>query len=87
LTGATSIGIYTFIIAQTFVVMQKFFDISGGNLYGFGFLNSNVSDAVGSTTVPSSTTYNPASTLYVFFTVQLGTSADSCTFNMANITN
>jgi hypothetical protein len=87
LSGATQIATYTFATTSTIALMQRTFDLSGGNLYGFGFASSQITDVIGISTGGSSTAYNPVNTLYVFFTLQLGNSSDSCTFNMANITN
>ena len=86
LTGAVTIASLTLANTLTYSLMSRTFDLSGGNLYGYSFTGS-VSSDITTGTISNSTTYNTANTLYVFFTIQLTTSSDSCTFNMANITN
>ena len=85
LTGSVQIAILNVANTATYSLMNRNFDLSGGNLYGLVFSGSSNSDITSAS--PNSTTYNTANTLYVFFTIQLVTSSDSCTFNMANITN
>lgn len=87
LTGATQIGIFTFTTANTFMKLVRTFDLQGGNLYGYNFASSLIDDAIATNTTGNSTTYNTANILYLFFTAQLGTSGDSVTPNLANITN
>lgn len=87
LTGATTIGTYTFSVANTFVTMQRNYSLYGGTINSLTFGASAITDIVASTVGYSSNTYNTANTLYLFGTVQLGNVADSVTFQMANITN
>jgi hypothetical protein len=87
LTGATTIATYTFALANAYALIQRSFIISSGNLVGIAFNTSVLTDVAAVTTASSSTTYNPANTLYLFFTLQLGNTADSTTFTMGNITN
>lgn len=87
LTGATTIGTYTFSVVNTFVTMQRNYSLYGGTINGLTFGASAITDIVAATVGYSSNTYNTANTLYLFGTVQLGNVADSVTFQMANITN
>lgn len=88
LTGATTIATYTVPLANTYALMKRNFILSGGSLYGYNFTNAaSITDEITSTISNNSTTYNTASTLYVFFTMQLGSTLDNATFLMANITN
>ena len=67
--------------------IERNFDLQGGNLYGFSFSNSAATDLAIGPTALSSTAFNTANTLFVFFTIQLTNSADSVTPNLCNITN
>jgi hypothetical protein len=87
LSGATTIATYTFALANAYALIQRSFIISSGNLIGIAFNTSVLTDVAAVTTASSSTTYNPANTLYLFFTLQLGNTGDSTTFTMGNITN
>ena len=88
LVGATQIGLFNFTaLANTYVLMTRTFDLQGGNLYGYNFNSSLVSDITNTNTVATSTTYNTANTLYLFFTLQLSNIVDSATPNLCKITN
>lgn len=87
LSGATQVGVYNFLSSNTQSLFLRTFDLNGGNLYGFNFNSSAQNDFTSGATSPNSIAYNTANTLYFFFTVQLGTSSDSITPNLANITN
>ena len=87
LTGATQIGLLTFTTANLYAKMKRDFDLQGGNLYGYNFSSSLANDDTNVNTTPQSTTYNTANTLYFFWTLQLGTSGDSVTPNLVNLTN
>jgi len=87
LSGATQVGLLTFTTANLFAKMKRDFDLQGGNLYGYNFTSSIASDDLNTNTIASSIAYNTANTLYMFWTLQLGTSGDSVTPNLANLTN
>jgi len=88
LVGATQIGLYNFTtLANTYVLMSRTFDLQGGNLFGYNFSSSLVSDVFNTNTVGNSTTYNTANTLYLFFTLQNANVVDTVTPNLCNITN
>ena len=87
LVGATQIGIFNFTtLANTYVLMNRNFDLQVGNLYGYNFNSSIVSDMLNTNTVGNSTAYNTANTLFVFFTLQSNI-LDSVIPNLCNITN
>ena len=88
LVGATQIAVLNFTAAlNTYTLMTRTFDLQGGNLYGYNFNSSLVSDVTAVNTVANSTAYNTANTLYLFFTLQLSNTVDSATPNLCNITN
>jgi hypothetical protein len=88
LVGATQIGLYNFTtLANTYVLMSRTFDLQGGNLFGYNFTSSLVSDVFNTNTVGNSTTYNTANTLYLFFTLQSATILDTVTPNLCNLNN
>ena len=88
LVGATQIGLYNFtVLANTYVLMTRTFDLNGGNLFGYNFSSSLVSDVFNTNTVGTSTAYNTANTLYLFFTLQSATVLDTVIPNLCNITN
>ena len=88
LVGATQIGLFNFTITtNTYALMTRTFDLQGGNLYGYNFSSSIISDLTAVNTASNSTAYNTANTLYLFFTLQLGNIADSATPNLCTITN
>jgi len=88
LTGATLIGGFNVTSTASATNFKRNFMLNGGNLYGVNFaVTSSVNDESNIGAAYNNTTYNTANTLYVFFTIQLITSADSVTPNLFNITN
>jgi hypothetical protein len=88
LVGATQIGVFNFTaLANTYVLITRTFDLNGGNLYGYNFSSSLVSDFTAVNTAGTSTAYNTANTLYLFFTLQSATVLDTVTPNLCNINN
>lgn len=87
LLNASQIAILTVTTANTYALLSRIADLSGNLMYLFNVNSSLASDVLSSNTVGGNVAYNPANTIYVFFTIQLGNIADSATFNMANITN
>jgi nitrogen fixation protein len=88
LTGATLIGGFNVTATASATNFKRNFMLNGGNLYGVNFaVTSSVNDESNIGATYSNTTYNTANTLYLFFTIQLITSADSVTPNLFNITN
>jgi hypothetical protein len=87
LTGATQIGLFTFLAANSFALMQRNFVLASNTLYGYPFATSVISDIISNTATYSNTSYNTVNTLYLFFTIQMGSTGESSTFLMANINN
>jgi nitrogen fixation protein len=87
LSGATLISAFTMSTTQRYALIERTFDLQGGNLFGQSFSSGSASDVVIGTTVGGSTAYNTANTLFVFFTIQLANTGDSATPNLCNITN
>jgi hypothetical protein len=88
LVGATQIGLFNFTtLANTYVLMTRTFDLQGGNLFGYNFSSSLVSDVTAVNTAGNSTAYNTTNTLYLFFTLQLATILDTVTPNLCNLNN
>jgi hypothetical protein len=88
LSGSTTIATFNAGGATNqLILMSRSFSLLGGNLSGYPFTTSAVTDIVNVGGTLSSTTYNTANTLYFFFTVQLVNATDSITPNLANLTN
>lgn len=88
LVGATQIALFTPISASAqMAIMSRSFSLNGGNLYGYSFTGNAITDIASIGGALSSTAYNTANTLYLFFTVQLANAGDSITPNLTNITN
>lgn len=87
LTGATQIMIYTFVAANTFITVSRTFDIFNGFISGYNVASSIQNDVTPTNTVGTSTAYNPANDLYMFFTVQLANVADSVRPNLNTLSN
>jgi hypothetical protein len=85
--SATTIATYTFTTTTGFVTMQRSFSLAGGNINTAAPTSTLLTDIFATSASLTAITANPANTLYVFFSVQLGTSLDSVTFTMANISN
>jgi nitrogen fixation protein len=88
LTGATQIAIFTSAGSSVQMsIMSRSFSLNGGNLYGYSFLATQLTDIVNIGGTLSSTAYNTANTLYFFWTVQLANAGDSIIPNLTNLTN
>lgn len=88
LTGATTIATFNVTGTASDTILKRNFMLNGGNLYGLNFTSTAfVNDEANNATTYGSTAYNTANTLYLFFTIQLTTSADSVVPNLFNITN
>ena len=89
LSGATQVAILSPTATASVNLVSRNFYLNGENLYGFPFTSSAANDLSTTGGSLSSTPYNTANTLYVFFTVQLGSvvGGESIQFNLANITN
>jgi hypothetical protein len=87
LSGSTTIGTYTMPAANTFALMQRNFVLSSGNLLGYSFATTALTDITTAVLSSTTTAYNTANTLYLFFTIQLANTGDLAFFTMGNITN
>jgi hypothetical protein len=87
LAGATQISAFSMSTTQRYALIERTFDLQGGNLYGQSFSSSTASDVVIGTTVGGTTAFNTTNILYIFFTIQLANILDSATPNLCNITN
>jgi len=87
LSGATQIATFSSAALASNILITRTFSLNGGNLYGFPFSTSSVTDIANTAGVTGSTSYNTANTLYLFFTLTLGTSGDSSTPVMCYINN
>jgi len=87
LSGSTQIAIWNIPTTNTYSLMPRHINLFGGNGYSYNSASSLLSDIVATATVGTSFTYNTSSDLYVFFTIQLGSVADSVTFQLATISN
>lgn len=88
LVGATQIALSNFTsLTNTYIFGIRNYDLQGGNLYGYNFNSSLILDIVNTNTVGSSTAYNTANTLYIFFTLQLSNPAFSVIPNLCEIRN
>jgi hypothetical protein len=85
--SATTIATYTFTTTSGFVTMQRNFSLAGGNINTAAPTSTLLTDIFATSTSLTAVAANPANTLYVFFSLQLGTSGDSVNFTMANLSN
>lgn len=88
LASATTIATFTAGSSTAqYINISRSFSLSGGNLIGAPFTNSLITDIVNNAGALSSTAYNTANTLYLFFTIQLVNSGDTFTPNLMTISN
>jgi hypothetical protein len=89
LTGAVQIAYLQTQFTFSYQKLVRSFALNNGNLSGINFTTSAVTDEVNNGSAPSTTAYNTANDLYVFFTLQQGNTVTSeyLTFQLANITN
>jgi hypothetical protein len=87
LTGSVIVGVVFSTVASV-TILKRNFMLNNGTLNGLNFtLNNTPNDEANTLTAYSSTSFNTANTLYLFFTLQLGNIVDSVTPNLFNITN
>jgi hypothetical protein len=72
--------------AQT-VIIQRNFNLNGGNLYGFQFSSSALTDIFASGAGLGSMALNPANQFFIFATIQLANASDNIIGNMLSINN
>ena len=87
LTGSVIVGVVFSTVASV-TILKRNFMLNNGTLNGLNFtLNNTPNDEANVLNTYSSTSFNTANTLYLFFTLQLGNVVDSVTPNLFNITN
>lgn len=87
ISGATAIALVNGGAGAAAIVIQRNFNLNGGNLYGVSFNTGAVTDIVSSGAGLSSTTLNPANQFFIFATIQLANASDSIIGNMFSIHN
>jgi hypothetical protein len=84
---APTIAIYGGSLTAQAVIIQRNYNLNGGNLYGIVFNTGILTDIFASGGGLSSTTLNPANQFFIFGTITLGNAGDSIIGNMFSITN
>jgi len=87
ISGSTIIALYTGSTTPQLNIIMRNFNLNGGNLYGYLFSTSALTDIAATAGALSSTTLNPANQFYIFATVQLTGLTDSIIGNMFTIHN
>ena len=87
ISGAPTIALYSGTATAQVNVLQRNFNLNGGNLYGFPFATSGITDIAAVGASLGSTTLNPANQFFIFATVLLNNSGDSIIGNMFSISN
>ena len=87
ISGAPTIALYSGTATAQVNVLQRNFNLNGGNLYGFPFTTSGMTDIAALGGALGSTTLNPANQFFIFATVILNNSGDSIIGNMFSISN
>jgi nitrogen fixation protein len=87
IVGAPTIATYSGTTTAQVNIMQRNFNLNGGNLYGFSFTSSTLTDIIASGQTLTSTTLNPANQFFIFATIQLANASDSIIGNMLSISN
>ena len=84
---APTIAIYTGSATAQAVIIQRNYNLNGGNLYGIVFNTGVLTDIFASGGGLNSTTLNPANQFFIFGTITLGNAGDSIIGNMFSISN
>ena len=87
ISGAPTIALYSGTATAQVNVMMRNFNLNGGNLHGFMFTTSGLTDITSQGGSLGSTTLNPANQFFIFATVILNNSGDSIIGNMLSIHN
>ena len=85
--GSTIIALYNGSATPQVNLIMRNFNLNGGNLYGFPFTTSGLTDIAAIAGSLGSTTLNPANQFFIFATVQLVSINDSIIGNMFSISN
>ena len=87
ISGAPTIALYSGTATAQVNVMMRNYNLNGGNLYGFMFTTSGLTDIIAQGGSLGSTTLNPANQFFIFATITLNNSGDSIIGNMLSIHN
>jgi nitrogen fixation protein len=87
ISGSTIIATYTGSATPQVNLITRNFNLNGGNLYGFMFTTSAITDIAAGAGALNSTTLNPANQFFIFATVQLVSINDTIIGNMLSIHN
>ncbi len=87
ISGAPTIASYSGSATAQVNVLQRHYNLNGGNLYGFMFTTSGLTDITAQGGSLGSTTLNPANQFFLFATITLNNSGDSIIGNMFSIHN
>jgi hypothetical protein len=87
ISGAATIAVASSSSGAQAIIIQRNYNLNGGNFYGYSFTSGAISDIAALGGGLSSTPLNPANTFYIFATVQLANSGDSIIGNMFTIHN
>ena len=87
ISGSTIIALYNGSATPQVNIIMRNFNLNGGNLYGFPFTTSGLTDIAALAGSLGSTTLNPANQFFIFATVQLVSINDSIIGNMFSISN
>ena len=87
ISGAPTIALYSGTATAQVNILQRNYNLNGGNLYGFPFATSGITDIAAVGASLGSTTLNPANQFFIFATVLLNNSSDSIIGNMLSISN
>jgi nitrogen fixation protein len=85
--AGTLIALYTgSATAQTVTIMRNY-SLNGGNLYGYSFPTTAITDIIAQGGAISSTAVNPANQFFIFATITLANAGDSIIPNLVSIHN
>jgi hypothetical protein len=87
ISGAPTIASYSGTATAQVNIMMRNYNLNGGNLYGFMFTTSGLTDIVAQGGTLGSTTLNPANQFFLFATITLNNAGDSIIGNMLSIHN
>jgi len=87
ISGAPTIASYSGTATAQVNVMMRNYNLNGGNLYGFMFTTSGLTDITAQGGSLGSTVLNPSNQFFIFATITLNNSGDSIIGNMFSIHN
>ena len=87
ISGAPTIAVASSSSGAQAIIIQRNYNLNGGNFYGYSFSSGAISDIAALGGGLSSTPLNPANIFYIFATIQLANASDSIIGNMFTIHN